>query len=194
MIDYTIVESDSKGFENAMSAEMEKPIAHLERELVTIRTGRAHTSMVEDVKINCYGSEMRLKEVAAISAPDVRLIVIQPWDKTVITDIEKGIQNSHLGVTPLNDGEIIRIQLPEISADRREELIKVLHKKLEECRVAIRNVRKEFQNLTRDSKKKKTISEDFANRLDDCLKKVTDRFIKTAEEMSKKKETEVRGV
>jgi len=176
-----------------MESEMNKPIKHFERELITIRTGRAHTAMVEDVKVSCYGqAPVPLKTVAALAAPDVRLITIQPWDPSTIADIEKGLLASDVGLTPINDGKLIRLQLPEMSSSRREELIKILHKKLEECRVAIRNVRKDFHNLARDAKKNKKISEDFFNRIDDSLKKVTNKFVGQAEQMSKKKEEEVK--
>jgi len=193
MIEFAIVENDTKGFEGAMESEMNKPIKHFERELITIRTGRAHTAMVEDVKVSCYGqAPVPLKTVAALAAPDVRLITIQPWDPSTIADIEKGLLASDVGLTPINDGKLIRLQLPEMSSSRREELIKILHKKLEECRVAIRNVRKDFHNLARDAKKNKKISEDFFNRIDDSLKKVTNKFVGQAEQMSKKKEEEVK--
>ena len=193
MIEYNVAENDTKGFESAMQSEMEKAIKHFERELVTIRTGRAHTAMIEDVKVSCYGqAPVSLKTVAALSAPDVRLLTIQPWDVSTIEDIEKGILASSVGLTPLNDGKIIRLQLPEMSSSRREELVKILHKKLETCRVAIRNVRKDFHNLSRDAKKNKKISEDFFNRLEDSLKKITEKFVGQAEQMSKTKEKNIR--
>ncbi|MCK5632314.1 ribosome recycling factor [bacterium] len=193
MIELTITENDTKSFEQAMDVEMSKGIKHFERELVTIRTGRAHTGMIENVKVSCYGMpSVALKTVAALSAPDARLLTIQPWDASTLGDIEKGIKASDVGLTPINDGKMIRLQLPEMSSTRREELVKILHKKLEECRVAVRNVRKEFNNLVRDSKKGKKISEDFANRLGDSIKKLTDKYIAQAELMSKKKEEEVK--
>src|SRR3989337_3686293 len=136
MSNFVIVESQTKEFEKALSAEMEKSIKHFEHELVTIRTNRAHTSMVEDIKATCYGGSMELplKELATLTAPDARLIVIQPWDKSVIADIERAIIASSLGVTPINDGDMIRIALPEMSTSRREELIKILQKKTENAR------------------------------------------------------------
>jgi len=193
MVEYNVVENDTKGFETAMSAEMDKAMRHFERELVTIRTGRAHTAMIEDIKVSCYGqAPVPLKTVAALAAPDVRLLTVQPWDVSTIEDIEKGIQASSVGLTPLNDGKVIRLQLPEMSSQRREELVKILHKKLEECRIAVRNIRKDFQNLSRDAKRNKTISEDFFNRLEDSVKKVTDKYVSQAEQMSKQKEKDIR--
>lgn len=192
MAEFTIVENDTKSFEKAMDLEMGKTVKHFEHELVSIRTGRAHSSMVEDIKIDVYGQSMPLKNVAAVAAPDSRLITIQPWDASTIGDIERGLLASDLGMTPINDGKMIRLQLPEMSTSRREDLIKVLGKKLEDSRVTIRNVRKDFQNLIRDAKKSKTISEDFEHRLEDLLKKVTDKYIALVEQMSSKKEQEIR--
>lgn len=193
MIECNITENDTKGFEKTMQEEMDKAIKHFDRELVGIRTGRAHTAMIEDIKVSCYGqAPVPLKTVAALTAPDARLLTIQPWDPSTIADIEKGIMTSDVGLTPVNDGKMIRLQLPEMSSTRREELVKILHKKLEEARVAIRNIRKEFHNLVRDAKKNKTISEDFHNRLGDILQKMTDKFIAQVEELSKKKEQEIK--
>ena len=188
-----LVENNSKDLEKHMDEEMLKAIKHFEHELVKIRTNRAHTSMVEDLPVSCYGqAPMPLKNVAALSAPEPKLIVIQPWDVSVIADIEKAILSSGLGLNPLNDGKIIRLQLPDISTSRRDELIKLLHKKLEECKIAIRNIRKDFNNLSRDAKKEKTISENFANRLDDLVQKVTDKFIAQAQKMSDAKEKDLK--
>jgi len=193
MIDFTIVENETKSFEDALSEEMEKPIKHFERELVKIRTGRANTAMIEDLKVSCYGqAPMPLKSLAVLGAPDAKLLTIQPWDVSVIDDIEKGIAESNLGLTPENDGKVIRLRLPEMSTTRREELVKILYKKLEESKVGIRNIRKDFHNIMRQAKKDKTISEDFYNRLEDSLKKITDTFVKQADDMSKKKEHDIR--
>ena len=192
---FVIVENDQKGFQNAMEAEMAKPIKHFEGELIKIRTGRAHTSLVEEVQVSVYGqAPMALKNLAALTAPEARLIVVQPWDNSIIAEIEKAITTSDLGVKPLNDGKIIRIQLPEISTSRRDELVKVLGKKLEECRVSIRNIRKDFQNLMRDAKKDKKISENFHSRLEDVLQQVTDKHIKLVEQKAEKKETDIKTV
>ena len=195
MINFTIIENQIKEFEKALADEMDKAIKHFEHELVAIRTGRAHTSIVEDIKVTCYGgaSELSLKEVSSISAPDACMIIIQPWDKSIINDIERAILQSNIGVTPVNDGDLIRIALPQMSTSRRDELVKTLHKKLEECRVSCRNVRRDFHNLVRDAQKAKKISQDFHNRLEDSLQKVTDQFIKKAETMSSKKEATIRG-
>jgi ribosome recycling factor len=194
MINLKLNDNNLKEFESALSSEMDKAVKHFERELITIRTGRAHPALVEGIKVSCYDTMRNLKEIALISAPEARMIVIEPWDKALIPEVEKAISNSDVGVTPFNDGNIIRIKLPEISTARRDELVKVLHKKLEEARIAIRNVRKDFHNLIRDSEKGKKISEDHGRRLTDTLQKITDKFIALVEQMSQKKENEVKTI
>jgi len=195
MKNLVLTENEPKPFETAMHDEMSQAIKHLERELVKIRTGRAHTSLVEDILVACYGgAPMPLKQVASLAAPDVRLITIQPWDKGVLGDIEKAIANSQVGIKPLNDGDMIKLVLPEMSSSRRDELVKILGKKVEECKVAIRNVRKEFNNFIRDAKKDKKISENFFNRLSDVLQKITDTYVESAEKLGTKKEQEVKAV
>jgi ribosome recycling factor len=187
-------EGNTKIFEDAVKVEMDKPIKHYEKELVSIRTGRASTVLVEDIKVECYGQLMKLRELATLSAPDARLITIQPWDKSIINDIEKAITISDLGVSPINDGNLIRIQLPQMSEARRSELHKVLNKKTEECKVGIRNIRKDFHNKLREAEKDHGISEDFAERLNDLLQKITDIFTKKADDLHTKKETEIKFV
>lgn len=188
-------ENNIKSFQEAMESEMTKLIKHFERELVKIRTGRAHTSLVEDLPISCYGqSPMALKSFAAIAAPESRLITIQPWDLGIIGTIEKAIEDSDLGLKPVNDGKVIRLQMPQMTSARREELIKVLGKKLEECKVTIRNVRKDFNNFIRDAKQDKTISENFYARLTDTLQVVTDKFSAIAEQHAEKKKVDIATV
>jgi ribosome recycling factor len=195
MAEIVLIENDIKSLQKPMEIEMENPLKHFERELIKIRTGRAHTSMIEDVPVSCYGQDpVPLKGLGMVSAPDSRLLTIQPWDVSVISDIEKAIVASGFGVAPANDGKIIRLRLPEMSSDRRDELIKQLHKKLEECRVAIRNVRKDFKNLITDAKKDKKVSENFHSRLADVLQEITDAYIAKVETMAKKKEQELTTV
>lgn len=194
MIDIVLQEGTTAPFQKAATDEMTKSIKHFEHELVTIRSGRAHPSMVENIKVSCYGgtSELPLKNLASVSTPEARLIVIQPWDQTTVPDIERSINESDVGMTPVNDGNIIRLQLPEMSSDRREEMIRLLGKKLEECRVSIRGSRKNLHNFVRDQQKAKIISEDFAKRLNDLLQKTTDEFIKKADSLSAKKEADLK--
>jgi len=195
MIELKLTENEQKPFEKAMESELDKAIKHLDGELIKIRTGRAHTSLVEDLPVACYGGNpMPLKNVASLSVPESTMIAIQPWDISIIPNIETAIINSSLGVTPLNDGNLIRLRLPEISSERRDELVKILGKKLEECRVSIRSTRKDFNNLIRDAKKDKDISENFHSRLSDTLQNITDKYIKQAEAAAKKKEKEITSI
>lgn len=187
-------EGETKSFEQAAHEEMEAPIKHFDKELAALRTGRASAALLDPIKVECYGQMMLLRDIATIATPDARLITIQPWDKSNISAIEKAILESDLGVTPANDGAIVRLQFPMISTERREELAKTLGKRTEECRVGIRNVRKEFHNQLRDAEKKKLISEDFAKRLADLLQKITDKFIERAEALSVKKEKELKTI
>lgn len=185
-------EGDPSQFEKAAKEAMEAPIRHFEKELASIRTGRASSSLVTEIKVECYGQMMSLRDLASVSTPDARLIMIQPWDKTNLASIEKALQTSDIGIMPVNDGSVIRLQLPMMSAERRAELIKQLSKKTEECRVGIRNMRKEFHNQLREAEKEHLISEDFAVRLSDLLQKITDKFIARAEEIAAKKEGELK--
>lgn len=194
MEEITFIEGDSKSIETLTKEEMNKAIKHFEKELLSIRTGRASTAMLEGIKVECYGQFMNLKELATLAAPDARLLTIQPWDPSIIGDIEKALQSSDLGVSPANDGKIIRIQLPQMSASRREELVKILGKKAEECRIAIRNSRRDIHNEIRDANKKHIISEDFAEKLSILLQKITDEFIKKADDLYEKKASELRAV
>lgn len=194
MIEIIFEEGNSSNFEKQLKSEMENPIKHYEKELTAIRTGRASTKLVEDIKVDVYGQQMRLKDLASISAPDARLITIQPWDKTIIIEIEKAINASDLGVAPANDGNLIRIVLPQMTESRRSELERILSKKTEECKIGIRNIRKEFHNLLRESEKEHDISEDFAKRLSDLLQKITDQFTSKIDEMNDKKVKEIKLV
>ncbi len=193
MIKFDLVENAStKPFEKLIETEMDNHLKHFDKELIKIRTGRAHPSMIEDIKVNCYGSIMPLKDLAAISAPDVQLLVVEPWDKSIINDIEKAISNSDVGLTPVNDGNLIRLALPRMTSARRDDLVKVLSKKLEDCKISLRNVRKDFHNFIRETEKNKKISEDTSRRLQDILQKITDRFTELADKLSKKKEDEIK--
>ncbi len=181
-----------KNFEKPLEVEMSNHLRHFEKELLKVRTGRAHTSLIEEVKVECYGTVMTLKELASLSAPEANMLIAQPWDQNVIADIEKALLTSDLGLTPQNDGTIIRIMLPKISSSRRDELIKMLHKKAEEARISVRNIRKEIQNIVRDNEKGKKISEDYAKKLQDSLQKVTDKVIESIDNLCIKKEEEIR--
>lgn len=190
-----LIENDIQGFQTPMETEMQKTIKHFEGELAKIRTNRAHISLVEGIEVSAYGqAPMPLKNLAVLAAPDARLISIQPWDATIVSDIERAIAASDIGINPRNDGKMIYLQLPEMSSDRRGELVKVLGKKQEEAKTTIRNVRKDFNNLLRDAKKNKDISENFFNRLEDVLQKVTDKFVNKVDELATKKKKDITTV
>jgi len=191
MIEIAFKEGDSKSFETLLKLQLEPPLKHYEKELASIRTGRASVALLENIKVDAYGQLMALKEVATLGAPEPRLLTIQPWDKTIIGEIEKAVQTSDIGASPINDGSIIRIQLPQMSTSRREELLKLLGKKTEDCKVTVRNVRKDFHNEVRDADKKHIISEDFAKRLADLLQKVTDQWIEKIDQIHNKKAAEI---
>jgi ribosome recycling factor len=174
--------------------KMHKTAEGLKKELATLRTGRATPALVEHIKVDYAGVPMPLNQLAGISAPEARLLVIQPWDKTCLRNIEKAILTSDLGLTPLNDGNIIRINIPPLSEERRQELTKVVRKRVEERRVAIRNLRHEAMNELKELEKKKEISQDEEKRLLGQLQKITDGLIATAEQIGRDKENEVTQV
>ena len=194
MIIPQLTEGDIKKLEESLKVNMDACIKHFERDIATIRTGRASTEMLDGIKVECYGQFMNIKDLATIAAPDARLITIQPWDKSTLGAIEKAIQTSDLGISPLNDGALIRLQLPLMSSDRRDELVKSLNKKAEDARIQVRNVRRDHLAAVKDAEKKKDISEDFGKRLADVVQKSTDSFIAIIAEHTAKKEAALRAV
>jgi ribosome recycling factor len=174
--------------------KMQKAIEHLDQDLVTIRTGRANPSLVDRLHVDYYGTEMPLNQLASINIPEARLIVIQPWDKSSIPAIEKAIQKSELGLTPSNDGNVIRIALPQLTEDRRRELVRVVHKRVEDGRVAVRNIRREAHDDIRDLRKENMATDDDVKDGEQRLQRVTDRFIAEADRLGKQKEGEVMAV
>ena len=192
--EFVFTEGDVKSFEKRVNQEMENPIKHFEKDLAAIRTGRATTALIENIKVDCYGQMLPLREVATLAAPEARLITIQPWDKSLIGSIDRALQISDIGITPINDGTIVRLQLPLMSEARRNDLVKILQKKTEDCRINVRNIRKEYHNQIREEEREHNLSEDFAKRLTEALQKITDAVIKKVDEMSKKKENDIRLV
>jgi ribosome recycling factor len=160
-------------------------------DLATIRTGHATPALVEHIKVDYAGVPLPLNQLAGISAPEAGLLVIQPWDKGSLREIEKAIQKSELGLNPSNDGNIIRIAIPPLSEERRQELIKVVHRRVEERRVAIRSLRHEAMNELKTMERDKEISQDEHKRALDQLQKITDAFIAEIEELGKNKEQEL---
>ncbi len=171
--------------------KMEKTIESFERDLATIRTGRASLSILDGITLEYYGSRSPLNQVATLSIPESRLIVIQPWDPTSIKDIEKAIMRSDLGVNPNNDGKVIRIPIPTLTEERRIQLVKVVKRNGEDGKVAIRNLRREAISEAKEFEKEKVISEDELRRAQDEIQKITDRFIQKVDDLIEKKEKEV---
>jgi ribosome recycling factor len=177
-------------FEDA-ERRMQKAVGSLKQDLATIRTGRASSALVERISVDYYGAPTPINQLATISVPEARLLVIQPWDRKLLTDIEKAIQRSDLGINPNNDGQVIRLAVPALNEERRREMVKVVHKKLDEHKVAIRNIRRDIQDKLRDREKKKEISEDELKRSTERLQKLTDRFIDEMDKVGKTKELEI---
>ncbi len=173
---------------------MSKTIHALELDLRGIRTGRASPMLVERVMVSYYDTPTPLEQLATISAPEPQLLTIRPFDAHSIKDIERAILASDLGLTPSNDGKLIRLVVPRLSEERRSEMVKVVHKRLEEARISIRNIRRDAQDTLRDFEKEKMISEDDLKRGRDDLQKLTDKYVEQAETVSKRKEEEIREV
>lgn len=170
---------------------MRGAITALEEDLATIRTGRASPTLVERLNVEYYGTPTTLIELATISAPEARMLTIRPFDPASIKDIERAIQSSDLGLTPSNDGKIIRLTIPALTEERRLELVRVVKSRTEEARVSVRNVRRDTQNDMREFEREKMISEDDLKRGEDDLQKLTDRYVDQINEISERKEKEV---
>lgn len=174
--------------------KMAKATQALRRELTTIRTGRATPALVEHIRVEYAGVPTPLNHLASISVPEARYLIIQPWERGVIQAIEKAILKSDLGLTPSSDGNIIRLNIPPLSEERRQELIKLVHKRVEEGKVAIRNLRRDSMNELKRLEKDKEISQDELKRTLDKLQRLTDNFISDAEQAGRDKETELKEV
>ncbi len=170
---------------------MSKSIEALERELNRVRTGRASLSILDGIKVDYYGTLTPLNQMATLAVPESRLITIQPWDVSVIKDIEKAILKSDLGLTPANDGKILRISIPPLTEERRKELVKLVHKMCEEHKVSVRNVRRDSNELLKSLKKDGDISEDEAFKAQDEVQKITDEHVKLIDECYTNKEKEI---
>jgi len=173
---------------NDIKKHMEKAVDHMKGEFAKLRVGRATTAMVEGVKVEMYGSQMSIKEVAAINVADSRTLTIQPWDRGVLGEVEKGILAANLGLTPMNDGKIIRITLPPLTEERRKDFVKQIKKYGEDSKVAIRNIRRDAMDA---AKKDKDKSEDDQRRHQDEVQKLTDTFVKEVDKLVEAKCNEV---
>jgi ribosome recycling factor len=171
--------------------KMKKTCESVAREFSEIRTGRASPALVEGLHIDYYGTQTLLKQLASISVPDAHLIVIQPWDITAIAEIEKAIMKSNLGITPSSDGKLIRLSIPPLSKERRQELAKVVHKMTEDGRVSLRTIRRDAKEALEKLEKDKVITEDDKFRCIDELQKLVDKYIVKIDELLKNKEKEI---
>jgi ribosome recycling factor len=177
-----------------LKSRMEKAVEDFRANLASTRTGRASVHMLDQVKVPYYGSDMPLNQVAQVTAPEANLILVQPWDPSIIGDIEKALRTSDLGFNPQNDGKIVRIPIPPMTEERRREVVKHLNKTLEDHRTAVRNIRRDGNDLIKKSAKEKKISEDEEKRSLEEIQKLTDDEIRRMEEMCRNKEKEVMQV
>lgn len=173
---------------------MSKAVEAAQHDFSTIRTGRANPVILEGIQVDYYGTKTPINQLAGISAPEPRLLVVTPWDKGAINAIEKAIMNSDVGMTPMSDGNVIRLQVPYLTEERRKDLIKVLHKKVEEHKVAVRNVRRDANEHLKDLEKKHEIGEDESKRAQEQVQKLTDKYIEQMDKLAQAKEAELMEV
>jgi ribosome recycling factor len=171
--------------------KMHRAVEVLQHDLGAVRTGRASPALLEKVQVDAYGAAMPLNGLATISVPEPRMLVIQPWDKKMLPAIEKAIQKSDLGLTPNSDGSVVRLSLPALNEERRRDLVKQVHRRVEEARVAVRNCRRDAVDDLRKAEKEQHIPEDQVKRGQDRLQKLTDELIKQVDEVGRRKEGEV---
>ena len=178
-------------FLNDLRTKMEKSLEALKKEISRVRTGRASLAILDGIRVNYYGVPTPLSQVASLSIPESRTITIQPWDSKIVGEIEKAIQKSDLGLTPLSDGKIVRIQIPPLTEERRRDLVKLVHARLEESRVAVRNIRRDMIRDLKEFEEEGLISEDELKRGEEELQKITDRFIQEINTIGERKEKEI---
>jgi ribosome recycling factor len=183
-----------KSVQQQLKTRMDKAVNDFRQNLASARTGRANAGMLEGIRVAAYGSEMPLNQVGQVTTPDPQSILIQPYDPSLIAEIEKAIRSSDLGFNPQNDGKIVRIKIPAMTEERRKEVVKHIHRVLEEHRTAVRNVRRDGNEMIKKAAKEKQISEDEEKRALDEIQKLTDEEIKRMEELAKAKEKEVMQV
>jgi ribosome recycling factor len=176
---------------NETEERMKKSLASVKRELSMIRTGKASTALLDGVRVECYGQVMPLTHVASVSVPEPRLILIQPWDRTIVGDVEKAIHKSDLGLVPNTDGGVIRLAIPALTEERRKDLVKLVRKHAEEARVSMRNIRRDTNELLKKDEKDGKISEDDLHKTQDKIQKLTDRYIEQIDQALAAKEKEI---
>lgn len=181
-------------FLSNVKAKMAVHVSKLEKDLHTIRTGRANPQLIENIKVDYYGTPTPLKQMAAISVTDARSLLIQPWDATALADIDKTLQNADLGANPLNDGKVLRLTLPQMTEDRRKQLVKNVGRMAEDYKISVRNERRDAIEKIKKSEKMKEISEDDCKRHEQEIQKITDGFTKEIDEIIAEKEKEIMTV
>lgn len=177
-----------------LTEKMDKSIQALRNEFVSIRTGQATPSLLDRVFVDYYGAKTPVTQVASVTVPEAKLLVIQPWDKSLLKDIEKAINMSDLGLVPMNDGNVIRMAIPQLTEERRKELVKVVNKKAEDAKVAIRNIRREGNDFLKKQEKGEDVSKDIIKVAEEKIQKLTDDKIKEAEAVTDKKVKEIMSV
>ncbi|HBU05499.1 MAG TPA: ribosome recycling factor [Nitrospiraceae bacterium] len=174
--------------------KMDHSIEALKKEFASVRTGRASLALIDGIKVDSYGTPTPLQQVASLSVPESRQIAIQPWDQKIISDIEKAIMKSDLGLTPTNDGKVIRINIPSLTEERRKQLVKVVRKNSEDAKVAVRNIRRDVNGEIKELEKEKHLSEDDTKKSLDEIQKFTDSYVKKIDEILTHKEKEIMEV
>jgi len=185
MIDLILEESEDR---------MKKSLGAFRRELSTIRTGKATTTLLDGIKVDAYGQSMPLNQVASISVPEPRLILVQPWDQTIVSDVEKAIQKSNIGLVPNTDKNVIRLPVPPLTEERRVDLVKLVKKHAEESRVSVRNIRRDSNEHLKKAQKDGEISEDDSHKAVDKVQKLTDKYIEDIDKVLAEKEKEIMEV
>ena len=174
-----------------LSEKMDKSINALKSEFTSIRTGQANASLLDRIFVEYYGSRTPVTQVASVTVPEARMLVVQPWDKSLLKEIEKAILQSDLGLVPMNDGNLIRMAIPQLTEERRKELVKVVNKKSEEAKVAVRNIRRDAVDYVKKAQKKGELTEDDQKKAEKDIQDLTDKHVKKIDEMCAKKEKEL---
>ncbi|MDW7971657.1 MAG: ribosome recycling factor [Thermodesulfovibrio sp.] len=181
-------------FKKKANERMNQALEIFKKDLSTFRTGRASLGILDNIKVEYYGSMVPLNQVATLGIPEPRVITIQPWDQRMISEIEKAIMKSDLGLTPINDGKMIKIVIPPLTEERRKQLVKVVRKRAEEARVAIRNIRRDIIEEIRKNEKEKKLSEDESRKIQEEIQKITNSFIEKIDQALEQKEKEIMEV
>lgn len=177
-----------------LQEKMNKTFESLTHQYTKTRTGRATASILDDIKVNYYGTPTPIKQLGNVNIPEPRMIILQPWDKTTLSEIEKAIYAANLGITPENDGNVIRLPFPSLTEEKRKEIVKGVKKQAEDAKVAVRNIRRDFNEMAKKMKKNSEITEDQEKKLLDDIQKTTDKWIEKIDETAKNKDKEIMDI